>query len=248
MVVYVDHRESKSGVTRGLSNLGVKVKPTSLPVADYQISPQVAVERKSTDDFVSSLMDKRLYKQAQELVENFQKPLIILEGQDLYSSSLHPNAIRGALASLAVDFNIPIIPTRNPEDTAAMIHRLAVREVDKGSKDVQMRTERKPLTLQEQQLFIVESLPSVGPVTARKLLEMFDSVEGVISAGVSDLKKVDGIGDKIARNIRKIISSKYSDTFRYQKNGEDSSIEKPILNGKNKPKKEYVLEKNVKKD
>jgi len=248
VVVHVDHRESKSGVTRGLSNLGVKVEPTSLPVADYQISPQVAVERKSTHDFVSSLMDKRLYKQAEELVENFQKPLIILEGQDLYSSSLHPNAIRGALASLAVDFNIPIIPTRNPEDTAAMIYRLAVREVDKGSKDVQMRTERKPLTLQEQQLFIIESLPSVGPVTARKLLEMFNSVEGVISASVNDLKKVDGIGDKIARNIRKIIASKYSDTFRYPKNGENSSIEKPIVNGKNKPKKEYVLEKNVEKD
>ena len=248
VVVYVDHRESKSGVTRGLSNLGVKVNPTSLPVADYQISPQVAVERKSTQDFVSSLMDKRLYKQAEELVENFQKPLIILEGQDLYSSSLNPNAIRGALASLAVDFNIPIIPTRNPEDTAAMIHRLAVREVNKGSKDVQMRTERKPLTLQEQQLFIVESLPSVGPVTARKLLEMFDSVEGVISASVSDLKKVDGIGDKIARTIRKIIASKYSDTFRYQKNGESSSIEKPIVNGKNKPNKEYILKKNGEKN
>ncbi len=248
VVVYVDHRESKSGVIRELSNLEVKVEPTSLPVADYQISPQVAVERKSTNDFVSSLMDKRLYKQAEELVENFQKPLIILEGQDLYSSSLHPNAIRGALASLAVDFNIPIIPTRNPEDTAAMIYRLALREMDTSSKDIQMRTERKPLTLQEQQLFIVESLPSVGPVTARKLLEMFDSVEGVINASVSDLKKVDGIGDKIARSIRKIIASKYSDTFRYQKNGDNNSIEKPIVNGKDKPKKEYILEKNVKKD
>jgi Fanconi anemia group M protein len=129
-----------------------------------------------------------------------------------------------------------------------MIYRLAVREMDKGSKDVQIRTERKPLTLQEQQLFIVESLPSVGPVTARKLLEMFDSVEGIINASVSDLKKVDGIGNKIARNIRKIIASKYSDTFRYQKNGENNSIEKPIINGKDKPKQEYILEKNVKND
>ncbi len=248
VVVYVDHREYKSGVIRELSNLGVKVESTNLPVADYQISPQVAVERKSTQDFVSSLMDKRLYKQAEELVENFQKPLIILEGQDLYSSSLHPNAIRGALASLAVDFNIPIIPTRNPEDTAAMIYRLAVRELDKDSKDVQIRTERKPLTLQEQQLFIVESLPSVGPVTARKLLEMFDSVEGVITASVGDLKRVDGIGDKIARNIRKIIASKYSDTFRYSKSAENDSSENPIVKGKDKPIKEYILEKNVEND
>jgi Fanconi anemia group M protein len=143
LVVYIDHREARSGVTRELSNMEVNVKFTNLPVADYQISSQVAVERKSSKDFVSSLLDKRLYKQAQELVENFPRPVMILEGQDLYSSGLHPNAIRGALASLAVDFNLPIIPTRNPEDTAAMIHRLAVREADKSPQDVQVRTEKK---------------------------------------------------------------------------------------------------------
>ena len=112
-----------------MSNLGVKVEATNLPVADYQVGPHIAVERKSSKDFVSSLIDKRLYKQAQELVENFPQPIIILEGYDLYSSGLHPNAIRGALASLAVDFNLPIIPTRSPEDTAAMIHRLAVTRI-----------------------------------------------------------------------------------------------------------------------
>ena len=77
---------------------------------------------------------------------------------------------------------------------------------------------------------------------------MFDSVEGVITARVDDLKKVDGIGDKIARNIRKIIASKYSDTFRYSKNAENDSTEKPIVNGKNKPSKEFILEKDVEND
>lgn len=239
LVVYVDHREARSGVTRELSNLGVKIEPTNLPVADYLVSPHIAVERKSTKDFVSSLIDKRLYKQAQELLENFSNPLIILEGQDLYSSGLHPNAIRGALASLAVDFSLPIIPTRSPEDTAAMIHRLAVREVDKGSADVQVRTEKKPLTLQEQQLFIVESLPNVGPVTARKLLEEFKSVSGVFSAKIDELKNVEGIGDKIAKNIRLIIESHYSLTSQ-----KSQDLQESVLTGKNKPDKEYRLEKD----
>ncbi|BDZ70116.1 hypothetical protein GCM10025861_06330 [Methanobacterium petrolearium] len=70
-MVYIDHREARSGVTRELSNMEVNVKFTNLPVADYQISSQVAVERKSSKDFVSSLLDKRLYKQAKELVKNF---------------------------------------------------------------------------------------------------------------------------------------------------------------------------------
>jgi len=241
LVVFVDHREMRSGVTRELSNLEVKVEPTSLPVADYQISSQVAVERKSSKDFVSSLIDKRLYKQAQELVENFPRPVMILEGQDLYSSGLHPNAIRGALASLAVDFNLPIIPTRNPEDTAAMIHRLAVREADKTSQDVQVRTEKKPLTLKEQQLFIVESLPNIGPVTARKLLEEFKSVGGVFSARIDDLKNVEGIGDKIAGSIRTIIESDYLLSPQ-----EFDDLQASIVSGKDKPPKEYQLKSNRK--
>ncbi|HMK54957.1 MAG TPA: DEAD/DEAH box helicase [Methanobacteriaceae archaeon] len=213
-VVYVDHREAKSGVARELHHLGVKVITTSLSVADYQVGQEVAVERKSTKDFVGSIIDKRLHKQAKDLVESFQRPVIILEGDDLYSGGLHPNALRGALASLAVDFGLPIIPTRSPEDTAAMIHRLAIREMEKGPRDVQIRTERKPLTTEEQQLFIVESLPQVGPVTARKLLEEFGSVEKVIQASEIELRSVEGIGKKIASNIREVLESQYKSTVR----------------------------------
>lgn len=206
-VVYVDHRESKSGVVRELSNLGVDIKTSALSVADYQVSPDVAVERKSAQDFASSIIDKRLYKQARELVENFNKPLLIVEGENLYTGGLHPNAVRGALASLAVDFSIPIIPTRSPEDTASMIYRLAVREQEKGVREIPLRTEKKPLSLQEQQIFIVESLPNVGPVTARKLLEKFGTVKGVFNASKEDLTKVEGVGKIIAQKIRDVIDA-----------------------------------------
>jgi len=246
LLVHVDHREARSGVTRELNNLGVKVETSHLPVGDYQIGNNIAIERKSTKDFVSSLIDKRMYKQAQELVENFSSPLVILEGDDLYSSGIHPNAIRGALASLAIDFKLPIIPTRSAEDTAAMIHRISIRELDKTSSEIQTRTDKKPLTLLEQQLFIVESLPNVGPVTARKLLEEFQSVEGVFNASKEELKKVEGIGNKIAESIREVIESDYlknSDSSQSNAaNGKNSNLfGKNVLNGKSKPNKEYSL-------
>lgn len=206
-VIHVDHRELKSGVVRELSNLGAQIKTSSLAVADYLISSDLAVERKSVQDFTTSIIDKRLYKQSKELAEEFDKPLLIIEGENIYNSSLHPNAIRGALASLAVDFGIPIIPTRSPEDTAAMIYRLAVREQGKDSRDVALRTDRKPLSLQEQQIFIIESLPNVGPVTARKLLEKFGTVKGVINADKNELTQVDGVGKIIAQKIRDVIDT-----------------------------------------
>lgn len=208
-LIFADSREGNSRVLRELDKLNAVIDVKSLPVADYQVSDEVGIERKSTKDFISSIIDKRLYKQAKELVGNFRKPVIILEGEDLYSSLIHPNAIRGALASLAVDFGIPVIPTRSEEDTAAMIYRIALREQIKDRSEIQVRTEKKPLTLYEQQLYIVESLPNVGPVTAKKLLEEFGSVKEVINASEGELKKVEGIGTKIAANIINVLGSNF---------------------------------------
>ncbi len=210
-LIYADSREGNSRVLRELDKLNNDIKVQSLAVADYQVSNSVGIERKTTKDFISSIIDKRLYKQAKELAENFRNPIIILEGEDLYSSLIHPNAIRGALASLAVDFNIPIIPTRSEEDTAAMITRIAIREQLQERSDIQIRTEKKPLTLYEQQLYIVESLPNIGPVTAKKLLEEFKSVEGVVNASESELKKIEGIGNKIAQKIREVVTSGFGE-------------------------------------
>lgn len=208
-IIYADSREANSKVLRELDHLAAEVKTKNLAVADYQVSDDVAIERKTTQDFVSSIMDKRLHKQAKELVESFKNPVMILEGDDLYSGFIHPNAVRGALASVAVDFKIPIIPTRSPEDTAAMILRLAIREQMHERPEIQIRTEKKPLTQLEQQLFIIESLPNVGPVTARKLLERFQTVKGVINASEDELKAVEGVGDKIAQKICGLVSSGY---------------------------------------
>ncbi|WP_414469987.1 DEAD/DEAH box helicase [Methanobacterium sp. ACI-7] len=210
-VIYADSREGNSKVLRELDKLDVDIKVRGLAVADYQVSDEVAIERKTVSDFIGSIIDKRLYKQARELVENFRKPVIIIEGENLYSSLIHPNAIRGAMASLAVDFGIPIIPTRSEEDTAAMITRIAIREQIHERTDIQIRTEKKPLTLYEQQLYIVESLPNIGPVTAKKLLEEFGSVKGVVNASESELKKVEGIGNKIAQKIREVVSSGFGE-------------------------------------
>ncbi len=204
-VIYADLKERK--ILRELEHLNAEVEIKSLVVADYQINEEVAIERKTDLDFISSIMDKRLHKQAKELVDNFKKPLMIIEGTNLYSSSVHPNAIRGAIASIALDFGIPIIPTRSPEDTAAMIYRIAIREQKHTKPDIQLRNGKKPLTTWEQQIFIIESLPNVGPVTARKLLEEFQSVKAVINASEEDLKKVEGIGNKIAQRIMSVINS-----------------------------------------
>ena len=208
-LVYADSREGNSKVIRYLSQMEMDVKIQSMAVADYQVSDEVAIERKTAKDFVSSMIDKRLFKQARELSEEFKRPLMILEGDDLYSGMVNPNAIRGTIASIALDFGISIIPTRDAQDTAAMIKRIAIREQSGEKANIQIRTDKKPVSLWEQQLFIVESLPSIGPVNAKNLLEHFGSVSNVFNASESELMEVEGIGKITAQNIRKVIDSKY---------------------------------------
>lgn len=208
-VVFADTREGNSKVIRHLSEMEIDVKVQAMAVGDYQVSDEVVIERKTAKDFVDSIVDKRLFKQARSLMEEFKRPLIILEGDDLYNGMINPNAIRGSIASIALDFGISIIPTRNAQDTAAMIKRIAIREQSGEKTPIQIRTDKKPVSLWEQQLFIIESLPNIGPVNAKNLLEHFGTVANIINASESQLQEVEGIGKKTAANIRKVVDSKY---------------------------------------
>jgi Fanconi anemia group M protein len=137
---------------------------------------------------------------------------MIIEGENIYHTFLHPNAIRGALASIAIDFKIPIIQTQNETDTAFMLKRIALRQQDKDSKkEVSIRTQTKPVMLPEQQLFIVESFPSIGPVNAKNLLRHFKTIKNLINANKKELKEVEGIGEKTAKSIIEISQKEFNE-------------------------------------
>jgi Fanconi anemia group M protein len=209
--VIADHREVPSGVVRELARLGVAVEARQLEVGDYVLSDRVGVERKNVSDFLQSIVDKRLLEQAKRLSQTFERPILILEGEGLYSQrAIHPNAVRGALAAIAVGMGVSIIPTVDEKDTAAVLSIIARREQIEESRKVAVRGEVKGLTLAEQQRFVVEGLPGVSAVLAERLLEHFGTVEKIMIASEKELQEVKGIGPEKAREIRRVLCSLYS--------------------------------------
>lgn len=208
--IIADHREEASGVIRELKELGVEVETCQLKIGDFILSDRVGVERKSVGDFLQSIVDKRLMLQAKLLCETFERPVLVIEGKSLYSRrAIHPNAIRGTLAALAVDIGIPMIPTVDEKETALILFAIARREQISEDREVAIRGESKKLSLPECQRFIVEGLPGVSAVLAKRLLEHFGTAEKVMCASDKELQQVHGIGKEKAREIRKVLTAIY---------------------------------------
>ncbi len=209
IVVYVDTRELRSQVPKYLREMGVDIQVKTLDVGDYIVSEDIAVERKSASDFIQSIIDGRLFDQVKRLKEAYKRPAIIIEGQLYGIRNVHPNAIRGAIAAVTVDWEVPILFARDPKETASYIYLMAKREQEERKKEVAVRSEKKTLTLADRQRLIVEGLPNVSATLAKRLLKHFGNVERVFTATEEELMEVEGIGEKKAREIRRVITAPY---------------------------------------
>jgi Fanconi anemia group M protein len=212
ITIVVDTRELSSSVVRELLSLGIISKPKRLEVGDYILSSRVCVERKTTEDFLQSIIDGRLFEQAVMLKRSYAKPVMLIEGDSLYTRrNISPQAIRGALAAIAIDLGIPIFFTANEAESAALIAAIAKREQQEGERYVEIRGEKRAATLKEQQEFIVAGLPNINTTLAKRLLKEFGSVEKIFTASKEELERVHGIGEKIAEEIRRVITSPYEE-------------------------------------
>jgi ERCC4-type nuclease len=215
MKIIIDDREKNSLVASELINLGAEIEFKHLVLADYIISEEIAVERKTIDDFVSSMINKRIILQLNDMKKNFKRPLLLIEGteeQDLYRPARHPNmnenAIKGMLLSIMADFQIPIIFSKNYEDSASYLYLLAKRE-ERGKKEFSFKIKRKAFNMKEQQQMIVEGFPGIGPSLSKNILKHFKTIPVFANATIEELEKVPKLGKKKAVSIKALLDKNY---------------------------------------
>ena len=208
-VIRVDDRETSSRVVEILSNMGVSLQLGRLPSGDYAIGDRIIIERKTARDFVDTLVERDLLGQLRVLAGSAPRPVLIIEGGDLYSMrDIHPNAIRGTLAAVAVDLGISILFTRDEEDTAQMILVLTKRE-EGGDRERSLPAKRAGHSPREQQELVIASFPDIGLKNARFLLDHFGSIRAVVNAPGDELLKVKGIGERRSKTIHDLCNREY---------------------------------------
>lgn len=212
--IIIDSRENKQFI-KEFTKEKINIEVKQLITADFIIQTknlegniqQVGIERKTITDLLNSIIDKRLINQLILLKENFDIPLLIIEGEEnIYKiRDFHPNTIRGMLLTVAVDFQIPIINSRSIKDTCQILLLLAKR-LEKPRKPFSLLDRKKPLSIKEQQLYIIESLPGIGPTLAKSLLIEFKSIKNIINGSEEDFKKINKIGEKKAKKVYGLIN------------------------------------------
>jgi len=177
----------------------LEIKP--LKIGDYLIGETI-IERKTINDFISSIINKRLIQQLQQM-QKYPRKLLIIEGKikNLYDFKT-PNAIRGFILSTITNYKIPIIFTQDYEDTAHYLITLA-KQQSKPEIEISLHS-RIPRTLKQQKQYILEAFPNIGPVTAKRLLKQFKTLSATLNATEEQLEK---ILRKKAKDFKKILDS-----------------------------------------
>ncbi|MEI6859613.1 MAG: ERCC4 domain-containing protein [Shewanella sp.] len=176
-----------------------------LILGDYQINNWL-IERKTLPDLVLSLCNGRLFSQVAKLSGCSSNVALLIEGatRDIASYDITREALIGALCSISLNFNMPILRSLSQTESAKILYFCATQLHSRETGVV--LNGRKPKRNKNRQLFILQSLPEIGPKLAKRLINYFDNIEAVFTAPINELIKVEGVGLEKARRIREILT------------------------------------------
>lgn len=187
--IIIDIHEKNSLVLSELySSNQIELITRSLKIGDYLIN-NIIIERKTNSDFISSMINKRLKIQINQMQIYSKKLLIIEDDNKPNYSNVNPAAIRGFILSILTNYNLPIIFTKSYKDTAEYLITLAKQQHNKKSVTSTLHS-RIPKSIKEQKQYILESFPNLGPQTTIKLLEKFKSLKNIFNAKDKDLEPI----------------------------------------------------------
>ena len=204
--VLVDHRERHSPVPAALVRAGIEVELTDLPVGDYVLSPDLAVERKGPSDLGASIRDGRLFDQAERLQAVFPQAVLLLEGEPRIAE----DAWRGAVCRLVED-GFTVLHSLDPDDSAAWMVRLAKRARRPHPTVRSEGPRRSPRHPSAQAEAMLSMVPGISTTMARSLLTSYGTLAAVADAAPSGLRHHPGIGPVLAGRLAEALHGAYVD-------------------------------------
>ena len=234
-LIVIDNRETNSTLPSLIKLNGHDVKFEQLKVGDIRISDRVLIERKTSRDFIDSIIDGRILRQSKKLFSSAERPLLIVESME--TDRIHPNAVMGAMAWITIDLGLPVLMTKGIEETARFVSVVAKREAKifelliSKSKQRQLNLEdlaikaaiseinsmiqeediQSPLYQKWQNQVInnreklLANLPGIGPKAANNIMKKCGDIMGLCLMTLEEISSIDGVSSIQAIELYKFL-------------------------------------------
>lgn len=208
-MIYVDNRERPEVI-----NVGRRVFPDllvkQLAIGDVQ-TEGIVIERKEVADFLSSISDGRLKKQALNM-QPFPNRFIIIEGDfdQLRARSRRyrrysNKTIFGMIASIEMKYNVSVLRVNNTSQFWLLVNRLIAKMEDK--EVVRYSQTYQPKIKAENKkdipLSMICCIPGISEGKGKLILDNFE-IKELYTLEIDDLIKVKGIGKGLASKIKEV--------------------------------------------
>lgn len=203
--VVVDDREPAAVAAAVRAHPDVdSVESRRLDAGDV-VMGDVAVERKTLSDYVSTLLGRRapdLYDQVRRLSEAYEHSYVLLEAELPADGDegVPAAAVRGSAASITARLGTPVIPCSDLDRLVDMAVRLGRKHVEEPSTPALPNGSVTVLDAPTSKR-MYGCIDGVGPDTAGRLYEAYPAVVDLAAASPEELMRIDGVGPKRANAI-----------------------------------------------
>jgi Fanconi anemia group M protein len=207
----VNSRDRGSQLIPKLEKEGLAFAFSQLKYVDFLIAGRIAIIRRKTEDFAEDLKTKMLYRTLPFFKREYTEPLYIVEGESLMVNGTPMPAIRSGITHITSVSRIPIIRTRDSDETARYLSLLVKQAQFSAPAEPRQEVDEDDSQPVPWQVAMLEHLPDVDRVIATRLLKQFGSIRGVLNAEVSALQKIKGLGPKKSEKIKRALAAQVED-------------------------------------
>ncbi|KAG4083307.1 hypothetical protein H8356DRAFT_968258 [Neocallimastix lanati (nom. inval.)] len=212
--IIVDTREFRCSLPLLIHSREINVKPYTLIVGDYVLTPDHCVERKSINDLIQSFKSGRLYNQVESMTKYYKQPILLIEFnqdksfllQNVNKTEISNEDIQSKIVLLLLSFpNLKILWASSPYASSEMFEDIKKDQkepdeeeaVSKGAELLeknnatyaQYSTQQYNLTPQEMLL----SIPGVYHKNYKIIMNNVENILELSQMSEDQLKKLVGI-------------------------------------------------------
>ncbi|MFW9928956.1 MAG: ERCC4 domain-containing protein [Candidatus Thorarchaeota archaeon] len=210
--IIIDPRERFSNIPRLLKQAGLRISLINLPAGDYKLSNDCVIERKTAEDFAKSIIDGRLFEQISQKLTSYRRSIILIIGSlEEVPLKIAKNALLGALASIVLNYRIPVLQAKNEEEASELIIALAKREQKENESILKDPSISKSYPIKDIQRFVLGGIPGINRTKADLLLENFQTIQNIANAVPEDIVNLPGFGEKLSSRIHKLMRHNFNE-------------------------------------